>query len=94
MISRNRGSDVRSITGSRRSRDILLTPDDHSSPSGPQATRREYRLLSPCRWMSKRLDRSAARLARRDQRGAAIGRHQRQYGIGGIGGFVVRIDRE
>src|SRR2546430_13059938 len=53
----------------------------------------EYGLFVALQVDIETIDRvAAARLARRDQRGAAVGRHQSEHGIGRIGGLAVEID--
>ena len=97
---RNRGSDVRCITASAAtvtscSRPIIIA---HSRQRRPRATTlrsylEEHRLVVALQVNVEAIDCVAIAICLLgDQRGAAIDRHQRQHGIGRIGGFAAEID--
>jgi len=53
----------------------------------------EHRLFVALQMDVEAIDRvTVARLPRRDQRRATVGRHQRQHGIGGVGSLAVEIN--
>src|ERR1700682_2026680 len=59
----------------------------------PRLHLEEHRLVVALQADIETIDRVAGpRLARRDQRGAALDRHQRQHGIGSVGRIAVALE--
>src|SRR5689334_10509944 len=64
-----------------------------SSRARPHSHVEKYRLVVALQADVETIDRVAvARLALRDQRSAALGRHQGEHGVGGVGSLAAEIN--